>query len=355
MRILLATLFGFATPLGAQVPVWTVATRPMTVIGVNASDAQLQLAGVLGVHRMADGRVLVADSVPLQLRIFDARGALVSQLGRRGAGPGEFRGRITLYDGRGDSVLAYDESLNRWTLYSPDLRFVRTWPSMGDQRQRFDPIAYHRALIHPAPSPLSACYPLLINGLPPMRDSLYREVFRDGADRAWVRDEGTRDWMVHALAGKVIGRVALPAGFELLQVGDGFVAGTRRDVDDVERVEVLAVSMPRHDVAPACARQVAVLPVDRSPETRTLQIDLRNLAVAGEAFRADYGHYAMTFDSVVKASNFSVSRETELHLMARNGEGWDAVARNPHLHRYCRILIGDVSPGWLYRFPFCGP
>jgi hypothetical protein len=339
----------------AQATSWPVSSTPTTVVGVAAANADGELAGVMGARRLKDGSLLIADSNPPQVRLFDAAGRFLTRVGRRGSGPGEFRGRLSMYRTAGDSVLIFDDETARWVLYTPTAKLARTWISTPAERDRVAPVAYGRALIHPVGTPVAACYRPLIDHLPIPHDTAYREIFPDSTDRAWVREEGTLTWNVLTLNGSNLGHVTLPPHFELLQIGDGFVVGTLRDPDGVQRVEVRSVGMPHHRAAPACASRADSFPRTASGVVRTLEIDLRNLESAGAAFRADYGHYPATFDSLFHASNFTLSHDDQVHWTSHQGEGWDAIARNLHDARYCRILIGDTSPTWLYRFPFCGP
>jgi hypothetical protein len=355
MRIVIALMLACAVRAAAQATAWPVATSPIAVVGAAAGDANQELVGVLGAYRQSDGHLVIAASNPLQLRRYDARGTFVSLIGHRGAGPGEYRGRLSLYAGLADSIVIYDDATSRWTLYQPDGTVVRSWIATTAERQHFAPIAYRHTLIHPTGTPVPACYRTLIDAVPLPRDTAYRELFPDGADRAWFRDETSPEWAVRSLAGRTLGRVVLPDSFELLQIGQGFVVGRRRDSDGLERVEVLRVTMPAHGSPPACASRSDSFPPDPSPVVHTLAIDLRNLESAGEAYRSDYGHYAMTLDSVNRASNFTVSKGSVVHLRpARDGLGWDAVARSDRAPVWCRILIGDVAPIWMYRFAFCG-
>jgi hypothetical protein len=355
MRIVIALALAVVMRAKAQTPSWPVAASPLTVVGTTTGDANQELVGVLGAYRQSDGHLVIAASNPLQLRRYDARGAFVSLIGHRGAGPGEYRGRLSLHAGHADSILISDDETSRWSLYQPNGTVVRSWIATTAERQHFAPVAYRRTLIHPTGSPVPACYRPVIDGLPAPHDTAYREVFPDGTDRAWFRDEASQEWTVRSLAGRALGRVALPDSFELLQIGQGFVVGRRRDSDGLERVEVLRVTMPAHSSRPACASRSDSFPPDPSPVVHTLAIDLRNLESAGEAYRSDYGHYALTLDSVNRASNFTVSKGTGVHLRAaRDGLGWDDIARSDRSPGWCRILIGDVAPIWMYRFAFCG-
>jgi hypothetical protein len=355
MRIVIAMALAVATPAAAQTPTWAVAPSPITVVGTTTGDADQELVGVLGAYRQGDGHLIIAASSPLQLRRYGSRGTFVALVGHQGAGPGEYRGRLSLYAGRADSILIYDDAISRWTLYLPTGTVARSWLATAAERQHFAPVAYRRTLIHPTGSAVPACFRTLIDALPLPRDTAYREAFPDGVDRAWFREEGVPEWTVRSLAGRTLGRVTLPDSFELLQIGQGFVVGRRRDSDGLERVEVLRVTMPAHSRPPDCASRSDSFPADPSPIVRTLDIDLRNLESAGEAFRSDYRHYAMTLDSIQHASGFRLSTGTAVHLLAaRDGLGWDAVARSDRAPGWCRMLIGDIAPIWMYRFAFCG-
>ncbi|MGH7581868.1 MAG: hypothetical protein ACREL5_01430 [Gemmatimonadales bacterium] len=339
----------------AQVPTWRVTLAPIaTAGGPNGNSVDQDITGLLAAHRLPNGQMLVATDDPPELRLFDAHGRLARRVARKGEGPNEFRGRISLFSAAADSLLAFDDYLGRWTLYSPAAEPVRSWLTHEGERARFDPTDYRRTLIHPSGAPITACYQELIDRLPPPRDTAYREVFPDGADRAWVRDEGSGVWTVYALPNRAIARVRIPAQIELLQIGDGFVVGWQKDDDGVVRVDAFRVAMATHVAAPPCASRAITVPHDTSRVVHSLQIDLRNLETAGGAFHADYGHYAATLDTINKASNFTLSTGTEVTLDSHGGIGWDAVARNRTTKTFCRILIGGLAPIWLYRFAYCG-
>lgn len=87
--------------------------------------------------RDSRGRYLVGDGRYVsQLLEFAATGRFVAVRGRPGDQPGEFRGLRALYRWRGDSILAFDRTLGRLHVLSPDLRVARSIPfdeaSVGD-------------------------------------------------------------------------------------------------------------------------------------------------------------------------------------------------------------------------------
>ena len=76
------------------------------------------------------GDVYAFDGQAPQLRHYDARGALVRAIGRKGAGPGEYdraNGLVVLRDGR---VLLWDGAGNsRLSAWAPTDSFVQQWPA----------------------------------------------------------------------------------------------------------------------------------------------------------------------------------------------------------------------------------
>jgi len=75
------------------------------------------------------GRYLTNSATHLQVLEWDSQGNFVRAVGQRGEGPGEFSGpgRIRLFLSPGDSLFVRDGG-SRWTVFDPDLNFVRTFP-----------------------------------------------------------------------------------------------------------------------------------------------------------------------------------------------------------------------------------
>jgi hypothetical protein len=59
---------------------------------------------------------------------YDSDGASLGAIGRRGQGPGEFLSATHVVAGAGDSVFVFDNRARRFSVLSPQLRFVRSAP-----------------------------------------------------------------------------------------------------------------------------------------------------------------------------------------------------------------------------------
>jgi hypothetical protein len=76
------------------------------------------------------GRFVTPTSTAGQLAVWDSAGRLIRTLGRAGAGPGELSalGALSIFtDGRG--FLHIRDGSQRWSIFSADLAFVKSFPS----------------------------------------------------------------------------------------------------------------------------------------------------------------------------------------------------------------------------------
>ena len=89
----------------------------------------VEIAGLAGIRVASNGALLFADSKPVTVNVREPRDGHVRQIARAGAGPGEYKEAPAFVGYRGDSIVAYDAALKRWSLLSPDGVFVRMWPT----------------------------------------------------------------------------------------------------------------------------------------------------------------------------------------------------------------------------------
>ena len=103
-------------------------TRVATLGDASGPGAVQQQGGVVMDSR---GRYLVTSNFDAgRVKVFDSRGVYRRDLGRPGKGPGEFTGRPLLFP-VADSIVAFDLSLRRITVFGPDLNAIRSFGFQG--------------------------------------------------------------------------------------------------------------------------------------------------------------------------------------------------------------------------------
>jgi hypothetical protein len=114
------------TPRSADVPVWTLEEelRIGTVDGAGP-DAFGQIKGLIVED---DGRIIVLDAQPQEIRVFDAGGAHLQTHGRRGAGPGEFLNALGLMRAGDGHLYVPDQQNARMSVVHPERGFITSHP-----------------------------------------------------------------------------------------------------------------------------------------------------------------------------------------------------------------------------------
>ncbi|HET7586123.1 MAG TPA: 6-bladed beta-propeller [Gemmatimonadaceae bacterium] len=72
------------------------------------------------------GRMYLAGPYATQIVVFDRDGRFLKTLGRGGHGPGEFAGIGSMQIGPGDSLFVFDNPESRLSVFSPELKFIRS-------------------------------------------------------------------------------------------------------------------------------------------------------------------------------------------------------------------------------------
>jgi hypothetical protein len=76
-------------PSGAvPAEIWRLTAKPTREIG--GADDTTDFRDVHGVRFLGDGRIAVANAATNEIRVYDASNRVISRIGRKGAGPGEF-------------------------------------------------------------------------------------------------------------------------------------------------------------------------------------------------------------------------------------------------------------------------
>jgi len=114
------------SPLWSEGEGWTADTQPIWEAGGGTPDSGPTLFRVGRAIRFPDGRVAVANGASRQIRLYDNAGRHLLDIGRDGEGPGEFRRVNRLWRIGGDSIMTYDGTLSRITVFDAQGRLGRT-------------------------------------------------------------------------------------------------------------------------------------------------------------------------------------------------------------------------------------
>ena len=116
---------------------WRIGPEPLVSIGQREGEAPYLLERVFGARMLSDGRIVVGDEGPKELRVFDPQGIHLETWGGRGEGPGEFGGGQLWGMARlpGDSIVVWEYFFPEVTVFGPNGEFVRRFMPEGS---RFD-------------------------------------------------------------------------------------------------------------------------------------------------------------------------------------------------------------------------
>lgn len=89
-----------------------------TKVWESGGDALLSYVSEIEINSHAF--VYVADPVAMAISVFSPDGRLLRSIGRKGAGPGEFRGIGSIQIGAGDTLFVFDNILRRLTAFRPE-------------------------------------------------------------------------------------------------------------------------------------------------------------------------------------------------------------------------------------------
>ena len=105
---------------------WLIDAEPSLVIG-HEGDPDYEFTSIVGLGGLSSGGWFAFDRGANELRFFDEQGRLSRKVGGPGSGPGEFRDVYVVIPMPGDSILIYDQRLQRLTMVQPGRDDVRAW------------------------------------------------------------------------------------------------------------------------------------------------------------------------------------------------------------------------------------
>lgn len=121
-------------------------SRPLLVLDTSAvvdigetldEDPDYQLFQVAFALRLSDGTIVVANRGTHQLKLYDSTGRFVRNVGRQGAGPGEFEQLNWMWRLPGDTIVTYDFSGRRLSRFMPNGEFVGSLTLGGSSTSDF--------------------------------------------------------------------------------------------------------------------------------------------------------------------------------------------------------------------------
>jgi hypothetical protein len=122
--VLLGLMFGAACRQQEQSAAEQVATWSLQPLFIVGDSAPRELNRVSSLLWLSDGRLLVADVGSRSLLLVDSAGRTMTQLGREGSGPGEYRSPNSLAS-LGDTIVLHDPANARLGLFLADGRWVQ--------------------------------------------------------------------------------------------------------------------------------------------------------------------------------------------------------------------------------------
>jgi hypothetical protein len=96
---------------------WQFSESPVLDIGVLDGEDTYQLHRVCGAARLTDGTIIIGNGGTHELRWYDADGVYRKTVGGEGGGPGEFEYLQLLRLYRGDSLITWDPTARRVTVF----------------------------------------------------------------------------------------------------------------------------------------------------------------------------------------------------------------------------------------------
>lgn len=341
---------------GANSPDWSLG-NPGVTIGVAEGEEPYELAGASASIRLPDGRIVIANSGTSQLRIFDSTGTFIESIGRKGEGPGEFTGSMQIVSLSDSEFAVFDQSAQRLSIFDTSGTLARESRTMAEAGSDF-PLwvwLYRDAWVTgPADTSQRAAVRGILGKLAELPPGSYRYVHVATDGRVWSQQRipgaAPLPWEIHSSTGALVGRIVLPAGTEIHQIGHDFVLLRDWGENDVERIQLYPFSETRGrteaDVRPPRSQDAAP---DSSARTRVTAA-MRDLVMAQEMFYVDSGAYARTASGL----NWKGPPGTSLHLMAADKRGWVGVVVLQGQAFLCGMAVGgSTPPGWPEGSPKC--
>jgi hypothetical protein len=345
--LVLATMVsGLGMSMIAQAP-RVIPVNVVTDFGGAADDPASELVRVTDVVQTDDGRFVVTNGRPLEVRVYDRNGRLERRLGRAGDGPGEFQRSAMLRHWPGDSVLTFSSSTRRWMLFRLNGTLVREWPLPEGEPSPGAVILLGGAFVRSQFAATAHCRAAVIRRLAPATGPLH-EALVDPAGRVWLRATGGDAWRVSSPEGHLLGSVGMPGLLVTQMRADGLV-GYRLDDDDFPHVIAMRVALPAA-TRPLNGCPATAVQSERAPEVKAT---MRNAMTAAEAFYSRGRRYPRDMGEV--GGMLELPRGIAGRFEAtNNGNGFAFSAWEEATGYRCVVSVGEAIPGYPDGVLGCG-
>ncbi len=307
----------------------------------------VDIAGLAGIRIARDGSLLFADTKPVTLNMREARDGSVRQIARAGAGPGEYKAAPNFVGYRGDSIVAYDASLKRWSLLTPNGMFVRILATGPEAAALVQSAAWveNGAIIFNA----------TIDGTrAPLRESIAQVSVQMQGQPLIIRQVSNGDlwaapafastqWSVFDRAGRKRTTFQFPTAFRLEFANDTAAVGAVLDADDapqIMRQPLRATPMATVKVHPATATTMS--DAERAPVQATLVKLLRTMVGKQERAYASATSYTYTLEKLP----IELPDGVQVSVVDAGKTGWFGIALDKRTRVTCAMGVGFGVIGW---------
>lgn len=322
-------------------PEWALEATPVLMVGDTEDSDTAVFARITDVRLLPNGALAVADGGASAVLLFDESGQALGKVGRRGRGPGEFAGQISLARQSHDAVAVWDPSQSRWSEVKIGRASATVLPdSLGDAAWA------HAGVIVLGEGLVPAWAPSLLMSVADSNPET-RLGFLDETALLWLnRDAAMREWVSYVGTGPV-GQLTLPPNFKPMQFRGDRVAGLLSDSVGLEQVVVFRFARPS-GVSPS--REAAGPAPADSGQRATLMSAMRMAVVAQEMHFATAGSYTVRVDSLA----VEMPAGTRLSIVDADNRAWRGAGVVTATGYTCGMYIGLAPPrGWGEGAPRC--
>lgn len=353
--VLFPRLLAAQTPHGAAVP------AKVSVLPLFANGSEVELNDLTGIHLTKLGAVLISDSKPVTVRVREGARGEVRQIARTGAGPGEYRSAPDFTGFRSDSLVAYDGSLQRWSVLSPQGEFIRVLATGVDVKTYetagafiADGAMVFTASIEKSRAPLAEVVRSIVDDSP--RNSAPIVIRQATSGDLWAAaGVSSRLWTVYDRAGRRRTALSFPAAFRFNDANDSVAVGQSLDGDEIPQLtRVMLRGLPAaaklKSTAGVAAGTMDATESERADSRKELTGLLMKIVMKQEGHYADSSRYTMLAHTL----QLSIPPNTRVDILQATNRGWFATTQNTRTHVTCAMYVGGVSViGWSEARPHC--